>query len=55
MDICPIQGLPQEREEEEQEQEREEEQEQEQVDTELTTLASKWFPAAIVRGQNDCL
>jgi len=55
VDICPIQGLPQEREEEEQEQEREEEQEQEQVDTELTTLASKWFPAAIVRGQNDCL
>ena len=44
VDICPVQGLPQEREEEE------EEEEEEEVDTELTTLASKWFPAAIVRG-----
>ena len=58
MDICPVQGLPQEREEEEeeeQEQEEQEQEEQEEVDTELTTLASKWFPAAIVRGKNDCL
>ena len=43
VDICPVQGLPQEREEEEEE--------EEEVDTELTTLASKWFPAAIVRGK----
>jgi len=58
VDICPVQGLPQEREEEEeeeQEQEEQEQEEQEEVDTELTTLASKWFPAAIVRGKKRLL